>query len=326
MDMGLHTPGLLMDDDLYNFDLSIMTGASSSANSMSKTIAPSNLMSGFYSLSHPECDSAEVPMRDAPTATTTTTTTTALTSTTASPANSLPLTFPTPISTPKTQPAATATTTTTGPIAETGSTDCCLGSMAQLLEEIGLRRGAGSQDAAGIDGLLMCLHLGTHACNDVLACARCRLCSQYSMLVVTVLQQLGEICRDLGDLLAAAPQAAEGQQGGGGMDVVAMGESQRGLLQRQRHETLLDGTIWFGRYSIKTPKMRDSLVQNLIMLHLGDLRALLRRLKNEIGRKRGRWELVVEVEAEVERVYGLAQETGMSRMTTLDETARGLIS
>jgi hypothetical protein len=199
--------------------------------------------------------------------------------------------------------------------------------MAQLLEEIGVRRGAGSQDAAGIDGLLMCLHLGTHACNDVLACARCRLCSQYSMLVVTVLQQLGEICRDLGDLLAASPQAGQGQQRDGSVDMVAMGKSQGGggggLLPRQRHETLLDGTIWFGRYSIKTPKMRDSLVQNLIMLHLGDLRALLRRLKNEIGRKRGRWEQVVEVEAEVERVYGLAQETGMA---SLDGTAYGSAS
>ena len=181
--------------------------------------------------------------------------------------------------------------------------------MAQLLEEIGVRR-AGSQDAAGIDDLLMCLHLGTQACNDVLACARCRLCSQYSMLVVTVLQQLGEICRDLGDLLAVSPRVGQEHQSSGGMDVVAMGEGQgggggSGLLPRQKHETLLDGTIWFGRYSIKTPRMRDSLVQNLISLHLSELRALLRRFKNEIGRKRGRWELVVEVEAEVVRVCGL---------------------
>ncbi|KAH6845617.1 hypothetical protein B0I37DRAFT_447478 [Chaetomium sp. MPI-CAGE-AT-0009] len=317
MDVGLHTPSLLMDDELYDFDLSVITGATtSSTTSIPSTITPPTLMSALYD--------THDPMHSTPTTATISTTTTTLSSATTSPGpTNLPfLTLPFPPPTPTTTPISTTPTQ--------GAGGCrCLGSMAQLLEEIGVRR-AGAEDA-GMDGLLMCLHLGTRACNEVLACARCRLCSQYSMLVVTVLRQLGDICRDLGDLLARSLgglgqvqqllQQRQQQQGLEGGSVVIGGRVDgAGGLPRQGHETLLDGTIWFGRYSIKTPKMRDSLVQSLISLHLSDLKALLRRLKSEIGRKRGRWELVVEVEEEVERVYRLTQETGMA---SVDETAHG---
>ncbi|KAK0637388.1 hypothetical protein B0T17DRAFT_521563 [Bombardia bombarda] len=185
----------------------------------------------------------------------------------------------------------------------------CLGSMVQLLEDMGLQRACA--EATGIDGFLMCLRSATYACSDVLACNQCRLCSENSMLLATVVQQMGDICCDMGDLLAQEKVASSRRHSvSGSSSSNNSSYNVSGSSHPSKDGSMLEGAIWFGRYSVETPKMRDSLVHNLIVLHLGDLRALLARLKNEIWKKRGAWKLVAEAEEKAERVYYLVQDQG----------------
>lgn len=171
----------------------------------------------------------------------------------------------------------------------------CMSSMVQLLEDIGFQRT--TPEATGIDGFLKCLHTGTHACSNVLMCTQCSLFSESSMLLATVVQQLGDICCDMANLLTTQERASGGSR-----------DSQPG------NDGALEGAIWFGRYSIEMPKMRDTLVHNLIMLHLSDLQSLLTRLKGKIGRKRGAWRLVTEAEEKFDKVHRVVQTLGISGM------------
>ncbi|KAF2654191.1 hypothetical protein K491DRAFT_759143 [Lophiostoma macrostomum CBS 122681] len=169
----------------------------------------------------------------------------------------------------------------------------CLSSMVQLLENIGLKRAI--PEMTGIDGFLECLNRGTRACGGVLKCTRCCLCLESSMLLATVVQQLGNICFDITDL-----SSTEGRSMTGNMDP----KSDKGGT--------LDGAIWFGRYSIDVPKMRDTLTHSLIILHLRDLQSLLTQLKSKIGRKRGAWTLVVEAEEKAYKAHRMVQEVTSS--------------
>lgn len=91
------------------------------------------------------------------------------------------------------------------------------------------------------------------------------------MLLSTVVQQLGDICFDVADLLSAQQRPVTGSE-----------TSQSGP------EGTLEGVIWFGRYSIEVlGEMRDTLVHNLIILHLHDLQSFLTQLKSKIDRKHG---------------------------------------
>jgi hypothetical protein len=165
----------------------------------------------------------------------------------------------------------------------------CMLSMVRVLEHIGLRRA--SPEVTGIDGFLECLHKGTRACNDVLMCIQCCLFLESSMLLAIVVQQLGNICFDVVSLLST---------------------QERPSADQLPKDGTLEGAIWFGRYNIEMPKMRDTLLRNLIVLDLGDLQSLLAQLKNKIGRKRGAWTLLVEAEEKASKAHGMVQEIPFS--------------
>jgi hypothetical protein len=174
------------------------------------------------------------------------------------------------------------------PISTVGQCQC-MSSMVQLLELIGLRRV--SPEMTGIDGFLECLNKGTQACNSVLVCTQCSLWRESSMLLATVMQQLGSICLDFADLLSSQQRPGTGWE-----------------PSRSSPEGTLGGAIWFGRYSIEVPRMRDTLVHNLMILHLRDLLDFLTEFQSKVDRKRGAWALVVESEEKVRKAIRIVQQ------------------
>lgn len=159
----------------------------------------------------------------------------------------------------------------------------CLDSMLHLIERAGIKSAA--VEAPGVDSCLIYLRAGSHALNAVSACAKCNLCLDNTMLVVTVAQQLSDMCCQMGDMIEnQAPMASQ--------------------------ERLIGGTMWFGRYSLDEPELRRSLAHSLVILHLDDLRSSLEAFRLEIGRRREAWKLVVEAEGKIKRVCARVKELG----------------
>lgn len=169
----------------------------------------------------------------------------------------------------------------------------CLNDMVQQLEEVGVQQAC--PEVSRIDTLLMCLQWGLQLCNKVLSCLKCRICADNPMLVAIVAQQLSALCCDIPSLMAQGGGNTVGDGPGG----VSGGHSSAKLPSKT---SILEGGIWFGRYSVEAPEMRDLLVQRLILLHLRDLQPLMGRIKDKVGHKHRAWKMVVEADESTTKV------------------------
>ncbi|KAJ5462569.1 hypothetical protein N7475_007513 [Penicillium sp. IBT 31633x] len=152
----------------------------------------------------------------------------------------------------------------------------CLSTMARFLETMGLYEPAG----AGIDTLLSCLGRGIVTCEDVLACPNCNACADNSMLLSTLILQLGIASKNMADLLVAR----------------VCNKSDPGTVTG---ETM----IWFGGYRIEMPNLRLRLVYNVILLHFTHLRGLFARIKDGVRPDSVAWRRIISTEDKVGSVF-----------------------
>ncbi|KAK8124196.1 fungal-specific transcription factor domain protein [Apiospora kogelbergensis] len=155
-------------------------------------------------------------------------------------------------------------------------TSCCLGSILDHLESIGVHRA--SAQATGVDGFLIYLRSSTKACTAMLDCAECQLYLEKPMLMAAVVHQMGNVCSDLAKLLS------QRESGGGGDDVIGTS----------------GGPIWVGQYIVEAPEVRENIIYHLVELHVHDLLALLRNVLEKLDRQNEAYKLIMEAK---ERAY-----------------------
>ncbi|KAJ6131752.1 hypothetical protein N7471_006967 [Penicillium samsonianum] len=155
----------------------------------------------------------------------------------------------------------------------------CLSTMAQFLESTGSHGGSGT----GIDTLLACLGHGIVTCEHVLACPNCNACTDNSMLLSTLVQQLGVAAKSMADTLLA-------RDGNGNME----------------SETVTSDTvIRFGSYMIEMPNLRLRLVYNAILLHFSRLRGLLVKIIDDVRPDGVAWRQIISTEQKVGSIFAM---------------------
>lgn len=133
---------------------------------------------------------------------------------------------------------------------------------------------------AGIDTLLSCLGRGIVTCEDVLAYPNCNACVDNSMLLSTLVQQLGITSKNIADLLMAR----------------VCNKSNPGTVTG-------DTMIWFGGYRIEIPHLRLRLVYNAILLHFTHLRSLFGRIKFGVRPNSVAWRRIISTKDKVGSVF-----------------------
>lgn len=193
---------------------------------------------------------------------------------------------------------STAPASSAGSSSGDGGSSCqCVGSLARALENIGGL--ATCPHGREIDTLLTCLGIGMETCRGVLACSRCTTYRDSSMLVATVTRQLSSIlsdaCRYLSERGADSISSSSASSGGSGGDklqqLAVVAEPSEGLV------------ISVGRYRIDNTRIRLKIVQNLVILHIKELRALVNQIKERGGQKMVASTMVLDAEEQVHKAW-----------------------
>lgn len=149
----------------------------------------------------------------------------------------------------------------------------CLGALVKVLEHVG--QSQTQSDSTGIDMHLMSLRQAMNICSEVVSCTNCSTCSDSPVLVATIVQLFVSISDQLGGLCGLPRDGETDDADVGQVDL---------------------GVIWVGRYRLEAPEMRLQLIREVSVMHLTDLRGLLRKLKERLGPCRGVGQQVVEGE------------------------------
>ncbi|CAI7600602.1 unnamed protein product [Penicillium glandicola] len=160
------------------------------------------------------------------------------------------------------------------------SSSCeCINTMAQFLETTGSHGGPDT----GIDTLLACLGRGIVTCEHVLACPNCNACTDNSMLLSTLVKQLGVAAKNMADTLLA-----------------------RDWNRNMESEIVTgDTAIQFGNYRIEMPNLRLRLVYNAILLHFTHLRCLLGKIKDGVRPDSVAWRQIISTDQKVGSIFAM---------------------
>ncbi|PYI00227.1 hypothetical protein BO78DRAFT_412450 [Aspergillus sclerotiicarbonarius CBS 121057] len=161
----------------------------------------------------------------------------------------------------------------------------CIQSLANSLEEVaGDKARSRTDNSERIDYLLMSLHHGVDACNRVLACTDCTICTTNSILLVTVVQQLATRSTDLCDLL------------------LALQDKPKAVLPDDAPDLKISG-VFVGRYQVQIEAVCRELVHTVSNIHFRDLRQLLECLPDRIvqGSKASR--MLADATEEAKKAY-----------------------
>ncbi|PWY95399.1 hypothetical protein BO94DRAFT_531316 [Aspergillus sclerotioniger CBS 115572] len=176
-------------------------------------------------------------------------------------------------------------TTSQGSFDSRGRLCECIRSLANSLEEVaGDKERSRTDNTERIDYLLMSLHHGVEACNRVLACTRCTICTTNSILLVAVVQQLATRSTDLCDLLLA--------------------------LQNKPKTVIPDdapdfevGGVFVGKYQVQIEAVCRELVHTVANIHFKDLRQLLECLPDRIAEGTKAFRMMTAATEDAKKAY-----------------------
>lgn len=176
-------------------------------------------------------------------------------------------------------------TTSQSPFDPRGRLCECIRSLANSLEEVaGDKERSRTDNTERIDYLLMSLHHGVEACNRVLACTRCTICTTNSILLVTVVQQLATRSTDLCDLL------------------LALQDKPQTVLPDDAPDFKLGG-VFVGKYQVQIEAVCRELVHTVANIHFKDLRQLLECLPDRITKHTKAFRMLTAATEEAKKAY-----------------------
>ncbi|RAL05408.1 Zn(II)2Cys6 transcription factor domain-containing protein [Aspergillus ibericus CBS 121593] len=161
----------------------------------------------------------------------------------------------------------------------------CVQSLANTLEEVaGDNTRSRTDNSDRSDYLLMSMHHGVGACNRVLACTDCTVCTSNSILLVTVAQQLATRSMDLCDLL------------------LALQDKPKPVIPDELPDLKIGG-VFVGRYQVQIAAVCRELVHTVAEIHFRDLRQLLECLSDRIVKKSKAARMLADATEEAKKAY-----------------------
>ncbi|KAI0153183.1 hypothetical protein GGR57DRAFT_502919 [Xylariaceae sp. FL1272] len=174
----------------------------------------------------------------------------------------------------------------------------CLSDMAQLFE-IAAGQILNSRQKWSIENLLIDLEDGIATCKKILVCNVCTASTDNSTLLASVAVQVVGAWETL---VNAHLQCKEGFRSSTRTDSIS--DQTRGL-----HVSPLDSseatTVVYGRYEVKSPRMKSLLLSSLLQLHHKSLTDLLGCLRIAVDQKQGASEIVDNAARKVEKINHL---------------------
>ncbi|QYS92604.1 hypothetical protein H0G86_000015 [Trichoderma simmonsii] len=169
-----------------------------------------------------------------------------------------------------------ASSTTDSDIFSSGEHCQCIRSLADMLQRIG-------GDGGDIDDLLAYLSDGIETCQKTLACGLCSICTNNSMLVAAIMQQLAAIAQDLQRQLLAYVHNVDNMSS----------TSSTAFSSPTATSTIVNsievdiGTaptvdICIGKYQVRATKLHIKSVLLIGNMHLRDLQQLLAQMREEV--------------------------------------------
>lgn len=139
----------------------------------------------------------------------------------------------------------------------------CLGALVKVLENIG--KSQTQTEWTGIDMQLMSLWQAMHTCQQVIACNSCSTCSDSPVLVATIIQLFAGISDELGSICGRSRANNDSSEA------------------HVKEDDMAVGAVWIGRYRLEELAMRLPLVREVVVMHLMEMRAILKKLRERLG-------------------------------------------
>ncbi|GKZ35045.1 hypothetical protein AbraIFM66950_005485 [Aspergillus brasiliensis] len=167
----------------------------------------------------------------------------------------------------------------------------CIQSLADTLEKVGGDNDQRStiDHSERLDYLLMTLHTGVDTCTRVLDCSNCDICATNSMILMALIQQLAIRSSDLCELL------------------LSLQDKPQRVLPDDLDDLNPDAGVFIGRYQIQIEAVCRELVHTLAGIHFRDLRRLLARLPDLIGRKPRANKMLIEATETSEKAFRILE-------------------
>ncbi|PNP51200.1 hypothetical protein THARTR1_08104 [Trichoderma harzianum] len=158
-----------------------------------------------------------------------------------------------------------------------GSDHCqCIRALVDMLQRIG-------GDGGDIDDLLVYLSDGVETCQKTLACGLCSICTNNSMLVAAIMQQLGVIAQDLRRQLLAYGHKVD-KTSSTSSTTFSSPTATSTIVDSIRADTgtasIMD--IYVGKYQLRATELHIKSVLFIGNMHLRDLQQLLGQMREEV--------------------------------------------
>ncbi|KAI8965517.1 hypothetical protein F5Y11DRAFT_293630 [Daldinia sp. FL1419] len=206
---------------------------------------------------------------------------------------------------------------------DTGNPCQCVTVMLNILENIGVRGlgGDAQETGARLDDILSSLARGMKVMEQVLVCSRCNACAENGMLLATIAQQLGTTASSVTACLPSEENPCEQHEGtrwrrnrgvsthGSRSSVSRTVNSNESMVnssndgQTSNDSDLLEGAIFFGRYKIHSPDIRLQIMYHALLLHIGQLRDILTRLKDKVVLNSGARKILIHEEIKLGNLW-----------------------